>query len=157
MFIRNDHVDIGRHVHERRREATIEKRSEVFIISHGWKLRGRVDFIRTGENAYIPVEVKKSKDKFGTPIYNDIMQLVCYAVMLEERYGTCVATGELIYAGSKKKYAIAIQLYHKRQLHRLLNSMRSMKNLPEIPRRIKNKNRCWNCSINSYCLTGSNM
>lgn len=155
IFIRNDHVEVGRYVHEQRHESAIDKRSEVFIVSHRWKMKGKVDFIRAEENTYVPVEVKKSKDKFGVPVHNDIMQLVCYAIMLEERYETTVTTGELIYAGSRKKYTISIQNYHKMQLQRLVTRMRAMKNLPEIPRRIKNKNRCWNCSINSYCLENS--
>jgi len=153
FFSHNEHTLIGRHVHERREEINIQKRSEVYLVSHKWHLKGKCDYIETEDKNFIPVEVKKSRDKFGVPIHNDIMQLVCYALMIEDVYNVPVTTGFLIYAGSRKKYEISIKLYHKSQLNRLLRKMDLMKNLPEIPKRLNNKNRCWNCSIHERCLS----
>jgi CRISPR-associated exonuclease Cas4 len=155
FFEHNDHTEIGAHVHDRRHEDGVEKRSEVFIVSHRLKLKGKCDYIMNVLEKKVPVEIKKGKDKFGVPAFNDVMQLVCYVLMIEERYGEPAPTGIIIYAGSRKRYEIAIHGYHKRQLYRLLASMRSMKNLHKIPERTKNKNRCVKCSINARCLSGT--
>jgi CRISPR-associated protein Cas4 len=156
FFSPNDHTEIGAHVHDRRRhESGVEKRSEVYLVSHRLRLKGKCDYIINALGHKVPVEIKKSRDKFGVPAFNDIMQLTCYVMMIEERYGEPVSTGIIIYAGSRKRYDITILLYHKSQLCRILSSMRSMKRLPEIPKRTRNKNRCWGCSINARCLVGT--
>ena len=155
FFAPNDHTEIGSHVHERRHDSGVEKRSEVYLVSHRLRLRGKCDYIVNALGHKVPVEVKKGKDKFGVPAFNDVMQLVCYVIMIEERYGEPVPTGVIIYAGSRKRYEITILGYHKRQLYRLLTSIRMTRNGGGIPPRTKNKNRCKGCSINARCLVGA--
>jgi CRISPR-associated protein Cas4 len=155
FFSPNDHTEIGKHVHDRRHESGVEKRSEVYLVSHRLRLKGKCDYIVNALGHKVPVEIKKSRDKFGVPAFNDIMQLVSYVLMIEERYGEPVSTGVIIYAGSRKRYEIRILGYHKRQLYRLLSSMRSTRHRCGIPPRTKNKNRCYGCSINARCLAGT--
>jgi CRISPR-associated protein Cas4 len=155
FFVHNDHTEIGAHVHERRHESGVEKRSEVYLVSHRLRLKGRCDYVVDVLGKKVPVEIKKGRDKFGVPAFNDVMQLTCYVVMLEERYGEPVPMGAIIYAGSRKRYEISIHGYHKRQFYRLLTSMRSTRNGGGIPPRTKNKNRCNGCSISARCLVGT--
>lgn len=76
------------------------KKNIYFIKSEKYNLRGKPDFIYKHFflNSYIPVELKSGKLRnTSEPRFGDLMQLICYFVMIEEFYSCKVPYGKLIY------------------------------------------------------------
>jgi CRISPR-associated protein Cas4 len=150
IFITNDHVNTGKYIHDNRKNG-VKKRKELFIVSDKWNIKGKVDYVETVDGELIPVEIKKSRKKFKKPPLNDVMQLTCGAILLEERFGKIVRRGKLLYDGSHDCTWIKITRSKKMTLKKMLKRMRESRRTGKLPKKVKNKNKCTGCSIKPYC------
>lgn len=150
IFYTNDDVEIGKYEHENHWQNT-KKRKELYLISHTWKIKGKIDFIKEENGLQIPIEIKKRRCNSEKPFENDVMQLMCYIVLLEEKFDKC-PYGYLLYKGSKRKYKIINVYYLQKKLKTYISKLNYYNSTKILPQRIENKNRCHRCSLREYCF-----
>ena len=147
----NHHLEIGKYDHEHHWQGT-NKRKEIYLISHEWKLKGKCDYIETGGDGMIPIEIKKRRWNGNEPLHRDVMQLTAIHVLLKERYKNAVSDhGKILYTGSRKKHVVVIDGYKIRSLKSILKKMNAFINFNKIPPRPANDKKCRGCSFEMYC------
>lgn len=151
IFFPNDDTEIGKYDHENHWQNTI-KRKEIYIESHILKIKGKIDYIIEENGLQIPIEIKKGKCNGVKPFENDVMQLMCYVLLLEENYSFKYNHGYLLYKGSKKKYTVEITNDIRKKLIYYIHQLRGYANKNVIPKIEYDKNKCYRCSIREYCL-----
>ena len=109
LQILNCHMQIGSYIQNNHWMETI-KRKEIYLISHKWKLKGKCDYVVHENGFQIPIEIKKGKCNGNKPFMNDVMQLLCYILLLEEHFETSYPYGYILYVGSKQKYKVNVTL-----------------------------------------------
>ncbi|MDI6718583.1 MAG: CRISPR-associated protein Cas4 [Methanomicrobiales archaeon] len=122
----------------------------VSIESETLRLHGVVDTVivlRTGE--YLPVEVKYSS-YFGIQ-RNRKKQLVAYALLLEERFGTIVRRGILYLSTDRKMQMVDITLEDKSFLKRDIAMIRDLIRSERMPE-VKKDGRCNYCEMSKFCV-----
>ncbi len=105
-------------------DAKNKKTNVGYIKSKKYNLRGKPDYILKHIlfNTYIPAELKSGKiGDDGEPHFGDLMQLICYFVMIEEFYSCKVPYGKLIYAD--KMFIIRNTKKYRNTLKYILNEM----------------------------------
>jgi CRISPR-associated protein Cas4 len=93
--------------------------SEMELISEELGLKGRADRIMISEDSIVPFELKtRAVDKVWP---SDEVQLTCYSMMLEEKYGKKIPLG-ILEAGNKK-HEIVIDEKKKREVVKLIGEV----------------------------------
>ncbi|MFW6129728.1 MAG: CRISPR-associated protein Cas4 [Atribacterota bacterium] len=146
----NEDMRIGKYIGDSHWLNT-KKRKEVYITSSKLKMKSKIDYVISEEGKQIPIEIKKGKCK-KKPKENDIMQLLCEILLLEEHFNTKYHYGYLLYVGSRKKFKVPITLGKYRSLTLTLEQIRSYLRNGKSPEIKMDKNKCRNCSLNIYCL-----
>lgn len=150
LAIINYHMQIGTYVQENYWRKAI-KRKELYLISHKLKIKGKCDYIVEENGVQIPIEIKKGKCNSKKPFKNDIMQLLCYILLLEEHFGVTYPYGYILYVGSKRKYKINITLVLRRSIKYYFKKIYSYLRSGKLPKKQNNKNKCRGCSYEDYC------
>ncbi|MHA1342104.1 MAG: CRISPR-associated protein Cas4 [Promethearchaeota archaeon] len=147
----NEDMQIGSYLHETHWQKT-KKRKEQYYISYTYKLKGYIDYIITENNIPIPLEIKKGKSNKGLAWEWDIMQLICYAKMLEETHNKQIPYGYILYKQEKNKIQIKITSSlikkWKSYLAQISHYLRSKKK----PIGRNHQFGCKNCALRDYCL-----
>ncbi|HZA23847.1 MAG TPA: Dna2/Cas4 domain-containing protein [Dehalococcoidia bacterium] len=101
--IADDAVYAGRTLHE---DLTADDPSRtelrnLYLVSEGLGLQGRVDAVRTRDGALVPYEHKRGRARRGSDgSYeawpSDALQVAAYAILLEEERGQSVPGGESV-------------------------------------------------------------
>jgi len=118
------------------------------LISERWRLRGVPDLILKEEDQLVPVEIKSSKKPSSVP-FSHLMQLVAYAVLIEENYTYEVKYGILNYPNGI--YKIEITEHLKFLLEKLLREMDQMVETGVAHRNHSNQGKCAGCFRKSMC------
>ena len=151
LHLDNEHLEIGKYVAEHHWLDT-EKRHELYLVSHILMMKSKVDYLTEENGVQIPIEIKKRKCNASKPFKNDVAQLMCEVLLLEEHFSIQYSYGYLLYVGSKRKYKVMINLVNRRTIKSTLAEIRSYLKSVKIPPRTKNKNKCRGCSFELYCL-----
>ena len=95
------------------------------LKSDEYKIQGKPDYIYKKFNNLIPVELKSGsiKDR-NKPYDGDLMQLVCYFIIIEEEYGIKPKIGRIIY----KDYMFIIRNTRSLQ-NELINTIYAMEQM----------------------------
>ncbi len=120
--------------------------SEMELFSEELGLKGRADRVMVSEDSIVPFELKtRSTDKVWP---SDEIQLTCYAMMLEEKYGTKVPLG--ILEAANKKHEVIINSEKKKKVHELIEEVHDVlegRNL-KFP---SSFGKCQNCPWKKEC------
>ncbi len=93
--------------------------SEMELISEELGLKGRADRVMISEDSIVPFELKtRTIDKVWP---SDEVQLTCYGMMLEEKYGKKIPLG-ILEAGNKK-HEIVIDEKKKKEVVKLIGEV----------------------------------
>ncbi len=126
----------------------LEDKNDPVLVSDKWRLRGTPDIIIEEDDQLIPIEIKSSGKPKNLP-FSHMMQLISYAVLIEENYGREVKTGILNYPNGS--YKIEITEHHKTLLKNILNEMDHIIETGEAHRNHNNQGKCAGCYRKSIC------
>ncbi|MFX1257735.1 MAG: CRISPR-associated protein Cas4 [Promethearchaeota archaeon] len=115
------------------------------------KLKGICDYLLEENGVQIPLKIKTGKCNANTPFKNDVMQLMCSILLLEENYLTNYKYGYILYVRSKKKYKVEVDAKLRSELYSYIRAIHSYMFNKKIPKRQENEVFCRKCSYRDYC------
>jgi len=120
------------------------------LFSEKYRISGKPDYVLRDEmtGAYIPVEVKSGRAK--KPYWNHILQLAAYCLLVEERYGTRVPYGILVY-GDGRQHRIEFTDTIRSQVLSTVDEMRRCLENGTVRRNHNAPVRCTNCAYRTEC------
>lgn len=123
--------------------------SEV-LYSEAHLISGKPDYVLRDEmtGAYIPVEVKSGRAR--KPYWNHILQLAAYCILVEERYGTSVPYGTLVY-GNGGQHRIEFTPDLREQVLATVDEMRTCLEDGSARRNHNAAVRCRSCAYRGEC------
>jgi len=151
----------GRDVHEqkavqnidylRKKIDVIAKHSNLYLTNE--YLRGEIDeVLEFGNGTMGPLDFKfaEYKDK----IYDTyVTQLNCYALLIEDNFGTKVNKGFLVYTRSKNKLIeVALTTKSKEKVLIAAKEILEIVNINFFPKATKYKKRCLSCTYKNICI-----
>lgn len=125
--------------------------TEFKIVSDRLQLVGRIDRVEIHKHqanlVYVPWEIKNASVR--EPYELDILQLACYAILLEDKFNVNVCEGIIHY--KNKKIKIKIDGNKKQKIFSIIEAINnfSEKNMPKIT---ENFNKCRHCGLHDECF-----
>ena len=150
-------VFAGRQLH-----ATLEADEDgeavsVELTSNGLGLTGKVDCLRRRDGSHLPYEHKRGQPRRladNTPAAwpSDRLQIIAYAVLIEEAFGEAVPEGRLRYHAAKVTVRVPIDDAARTELRQALARARQLRASVERPSIADNDRLCARCSLAPVCL-----
>jgi len=125
--------------------------SEQRVESDELQLRGIIDRIEVYENGYVPIELKTGKMPKEGIWPGHRIQIIAYAMMLEERFKTQVKEGFVNYLDAKETRHIAINPFMREEIISLVKEVQNLLKNSTPPNYCENKNKCTNCGLRETC------
>lgn len=125
--------------------------SELRIESEKLGLKGIIDQIEIYSKGFVPVELKTGKSPREGVWPGHKIQLIAYALLLEEKFNTEIKEGFVNYLDSKEKRHIAINPFMRIEVKQLIEKANSLLNSDKMPDFEKNQNKCINCGLKEDC------
>ena len=129
--------------------------SEQRVDSDELQLRGIIDRIEVYESGYIPVELKTGKMPKEGIWPGHRVQVVAYAMLIEERFKTSVREGFVRYLDAKETRKIAINPFMREEVINLIKGVQELLKNQQLPDYCENKNKCANCGLKQTCYNES--
>ena len=108
-----------------------EKPAQPFF-SYKYGLVGKPDYILHTKDGLIPLEIK-STPKPNEPYFNQVMQVIAYCLLLEEKTGIAPKYAFLQHKGSRDNFCIKYTQERKEFLIKTLNEMRGHIDIDRCP------------------------
>lgn len=146
-------MEVGREFHDRI-EDSLRHRPDllscnVYLESKRYGIKGKVDAIIERDGEYIPVDIKYSK--FRHVFYQWKMQLVAYAVLIEENFDCTVKRGYIYFPEIRKFVEVEISPTDKRRLFEIIKQVEGVIKQGVFPRATKSK-KCHYCEMYKFCF-----
>lgn len=127
------------------------------LTSPSLGLTGKVDCLRRCDGSYLPYEHKRgqpARPERGQPAAwpSDRLQLIAYAVLLEEAFGEPIAEGRIRYHAANVTVRIPIDDAARDDLRQAIALARRLRNSVERPPIADNERLCARCSLAPVCL-----
>jgi len=148
-------MDVGRKIHEnvakslKRRKIEGEILENVYLESQKYGIKGCVDAIIKRGEEYIPVDVKYSR--FKSLFYHWKMQLVAYAVLVEENFGCKVKRAYVYLTEGKDWIEVEITPGDREALMKIIRKVEEIIREERYPRASKSK-KCNYCEVSRFCV-----
>lgn len=153
-----DHrVFAGRHLHAALEAGDDGEQVSVELSSETLGLLGKVDCIRRHDGSYVPYEHKRGKPARGAnntaePWPPDRLQIVAYAVLLEEAFGQPVPEGRIRYHAASVTVRVPIDEKSRADLSIAIADARRLRESLERPPITDNPRLCEKCALAPACL-----
>jgi len=125
--------------------------SELKISSDKLGLRGIVDQIEVYPEGFVPVELKTGKAPKEGVWPGHKIQLIAYALLMEDRFKTEIKEGFVHYLDTKQKRHIALNPFMRMEVKELIEKVNNLLKSDKIPGFEKNQNKCFNCGLKEDC------
>jgi CRISPR-associated protein Cas1 len=150
-------VYAGRELHAGLAAAEGEDLVSLELTSDKLGLTGKLDCLRRRDGGHIPYEHKRGKPRRGEggepeAWPSDRVQVVAYALLLEEAFGQPVAEGRIRYHAANVTVRVPIDEAARAELHRALADARRLRESVERPPITDNERLCQRCSLAPVCL-----
>jgi CRISPR-associated protein Cas1 len=127
------------------------------LASPALGLVGKVDCLRRRDGSYLPYEHKRGQprrrdDNAHEPWPSDRLQLVAYAVLLEEAFGQAIPEGRIRYHAANVTVRVPIDDAARADLRQALAEARRLRTSLERPPVTDNERLCARCSLAPVCL-----
>jgi CRISPR-associated protein Cas1 len=127
------------------------------LVSERLGLLGKVDCVRRRDGAYVPYEHKRGKparDAHDEPEAwpSDRVQLVAYAVLLEEAFGQPIPEGRIRYHAANVTVRVPIDDAARADLVATVAEARRLRESTDRPPVTDNPRLCEKCSLAPVCL-----
>ncbi|MBW2989273.1 CRISPR-associated protein Cas4 [Candidatus Woesearchaeota archaeon] len=125
--------------------------SELRISSEKLGLKGIVDQIEAYKEGLVPIELKTGKAPKEGVWPGHKIQLVAYALLMEERFQKEVKEGFVHYLDEKQKRHIPINPFMRIEVKELISKVNLLLISDKLPDFEKNQNKCVNCGLKMDC------
>ena len=153
----HDRVYAGRHLH-----AALEADEEgdsvsLELASEALALVGKVDCLRRRDGSYLPYEHKRGRPARGAAggveaWPSDRLQIIAYAVLLEEAFGQHIPEGRVRYHAANATARVAIDAQARADLAAAIAEAQSLRETVDRPAIADNPRLCERCSLAPVCL-----
>ncbi len=150
-------VFAGRELHAALEAEEDGERTSIELSSEALGLVGKVDCLRRRDGSYIPYEHKKGRprreeDGSASAWPSDRLQIVAYAVLLEEAFGQSIPEGRIRYHAANVTVRVPIDEAARRDLVEAIQTARRLRESVERPPITENERLCARCSLAPVCL-----
>jgi CRISPR-associated protein Cas1 len=158
LQVANEQVYDGRRLHvEIEREEDEEEWLTLNLESEIWGLVGKVDCVRRRDGQIIPYEHKRgrsarSADGVAECWRSDRLQVIAYAVLVEEHTGRVVTEGRVRYHADNVMVRVVIDDAAREELRQAIQRARELQSSVERPPVTENERLCAKCSLAPVCL-----
>src|SRR5271170_5496698 len=120
-------------------------------------LFGKVDCLRRRDGSYLPYEHKrgrphKNDDGTYSTWPSDRLQIIAYAVLLEETFGQSIPEGRVRYHSVNVTVRVPIDEQARADLREAIATAQRLRNSVERPPITDNERLCEKCSLAPVCL-----
>lgn len=150
----NEHIIIGRQIHENINEEGISQEGDTLIYRQQWVwsdrlgVSGIIDAVEEREGELIPLEYKKGK---MAQHLNDHFQVCAAALCLEERTGRAIPYGEIFYHGNRRRQRVNFTPQLRQMTEQAIEAARQTAS-GKMPPPIDHPKKCQACSLLGICL-----
>jgi CRISPR-associated protein Cas1 len=147
----------GRHLHAAL-EATEEGQSvSLDLASDTLGLIGKVDCVRRRDGSYLPYEHKRGRparaaDNSSQPWPSDRLQVIAYAVLLEEAFNQPIPEGRIRYHAANVTVRVPIDEQARSDLWNAIADAHHLRETLDRPPITDNPRLCEKCSLAPVCL-----
>lgn len=159
IHVADDAVYVGRNLHEERseRDPSGTESRNLELSSQALGLVGKVDAVRQRDGVWVPYEHKRGRARRradGSPEAwrSDRLQVVAYALLLQEELGQPIPEGRVRYHADNVTVRVAIGEQEREELQDALDRVRELRSRLERPPVTDNPNLCPRCSLAPICL-----
>lgn len=150
-------VYAGRELHALLADADDGERVNFELQSPTWNLIGKVDCLKQRDGNLIPYEHKRGRsrkaDDGGHEAWDsDRLQIIAYAMLLEESLGVSIPEGRIRYHASNVTVRITIDETARADFERSLSRAVELSQRTERPPITDNDRLCTHCSLAPVCL-----
>jgi CRISPR-associated protein Cas1 len=147
-----DHrVYAGRTLHETELPGQAEHES-VVLESEAWGIKGKVDFVRYRDGGLVAYEHKRGRSMGDDAWPSDRLQVIAYAVLLEEHLGKPVREGRVHYHANNKTVRVPVDDVAREALRAAVARARELSRSVQRPPVAENEKLCAKCSLAPVCL-----
>lgn len=155
--VADDRVYAGRELHAALAEDDEGELTQLELASDKIGLVGKVDCLKRHDGSYIPYEIKRGQPRreTGRPTSawpSDRLQVIAYAVLLEEAFGQPIQEGRVRYHAAKVTVKIPIDEQAREELREAIATARRLRESVERPPIAENERLCGRCSLAPVCL-----
>jgi CRISPR-associated protein Cas1 len=155
--VADDRVYGGRELHAGLAADEEGEPTSLDLASEAWGLVGKVDCLRRRDGSLVPYEHKRgqpARSTDGAPEAwpSDRLQVVAYAVLLEESFGQRVPEGRVRYHAANVTVRVPIDEAARQELHEAIATARRLRESLERPPIADNERLCARCSLAPVCL-----
>jgi CRISPR-associated protein Cas1 len=127
------------------------------LTSEALGLTGKVDCLKRRDGSYVPYEHKRGKparadDGTAEAWPSDRLQVIAYAVLLEEAFGRAIAEGRIRYHAANVTVRVPIDEQASADLQEAITTARRLRESVERPPIAENERLCARCSLAPVCL-----
>ena len=133
-----------------------EQRS-VDVASDAWGVFGKVDAVRRRDGLWVAYEHKRGRCRRGDdgsplPWPSDRIQVIAYAVLLEEEFGESVPEARIRYHADQVTAFVTIDETARDDLRQAIRRARELRRTVDRPPVHENEHFCRRCSLAPVCL-----
>lgn len=130
---------------------------QIELTSERLGLTGKVDCVRRRDGVHVPYEHKRGKparsaDGAAEAWPSDRVQVVAYAVLLEETFGEPIPEGRIRYHAANVTVRVPIDEAARAELQEAISAARRLRESVERPPIAENERLCARCSLAPVCL-----
>ena len=152
-------VFAGRHLHAALEAAADDdgESTSLELASDALGLVGKVDCLKRRDGAFLPYEHKRGRPARGAGEVaeawpSDRLQVVAYAVLLEEAFGQAIPEGRVRYHAANVTVRVLIDDAARADLLEAIREARRLRETVERPPVAENPRLCGSCSLAPVCL-----
>jgi CRISP-associated protein Cas1 len=155
--VADDRVFAGRRLHAELADDEAGEEVQIELTSQTIGLTGQVDCVRRRDGSYLPYEHKRGKparalDGGHEAWPSDRLQIIAYAVLLEEAFGQPIPEGRVRYHAANITVRVPIDDWARDDLEVAIKTARRLRNEVERPPITDNPRLCASCSLSPVCL-----
>ncbi len=130
---------------------------QIELTSERLGLTGQVDCVRRRDGAYVPYEHKRGKparsaDGSAEAWPSDRLQVIAYAMLLEDTFGQVVPEGRIRYHAANVTVRVSIDETARAELQQAIATARRLRESTDRPPIASNERLCARCSLAPVCL-----
>ena len=155
--VADDRVYAGRRLHAALEADEEGEPSKLELASDSLGLVGVVDCLKRRDGTYLPYEHKRGKparspENVPQAWPSDRLQVIAYAVLLEEAFGQAIPEGRIRYHAAKVTVRIPIDDAARADLLAAIAEARQLRETVDRPPIAVNDRLCAHCSLAPVCL-----
>ncbi|CAN5245197.1 type I-MYXAN CRISPR-associated endonuclease Cas1 [soil metagenome] len=157
LRVADERVFKGRQLHAALEAEDDGEATAIECSSETLGLYGKVDCLKRRDGSYLPYEHKRgkpAKDLYNDPAAwtSDRLQIIAYALLLEEAFGQPIPEGRIRYHAAKVTVRVPIDEMARIDFDSAIYKARKLRESLERPPITENPRLCEKCSLAPVCL-----